>query len=303
MKRLFQPFLAAALLAAAPHVYGAGCEGIVSGLDAIGTKPQNTAPIEVGKELDEIIDQGFIEIGVYESFPPFSYTEQGKLVGIDVDLAQHIAAELGVEARVRAIPAGENVDADLRNYVWKGPLIGGKVVNVLLHMPYNKELGCRNEQVVLSGQYFNEQLVIAHRKDRFDGDPPKPAWFRFEPVGVENDSIADFYLAGFAGGQLLSNLKHYKTNSAAMDALKAGEISAVMGPRTELEPLMDENIGIHRPDYPGLQVSEWTLGVAVRHTFRPLGYTVDDIIRNAVNDGTVEAIFAKYGASYTPPNW
>ena len=59
--------------------------------------------------------------------------------------------------------ADENVDDDLRNYVWKGPLIGGGVTNVMLHVPYNRELDIRNELIVLTGQYMNEVLGIAYR--------------------------------------------------------------------------------------------------------------------------------------------
>ena len=63
---------------------------------------------------DEIIERGRLDVAVYESFPPFSYRQDGKLVGLDVDLARKIAEKLGVKASFRELPAGETVDDDLR---------------------------------------------------------------------------------------------------------------------------------------------------------------------------------------------
>ena len=38
-----------------------------------------------------------------------------------------IAEDLGVEARFTLVAPGENLEADLRNWVWKGPIVGGRV--------------------------------------------------------------------------------------------------------------------------------------------------------------------------------
>ena len=50
-----------------------------------------------------------------------------------------------------------------------------------------------------------------------------PAYFRFDSVGVENDSISDFYLTGFAGGQTAAGVHRYPDAAAAMAALAEGE--------------------------------------------------------------------------------
>jgi len=77
----------------------------------------------------------------------------------------------------------------------------------------------------------------------------------------------------------------------------------VMGPIGQLEHGLDENLAVHTPPLPGLASSQWTLGVAVRHNWRPLSYAVDDAIVAAVADGRMKAIFSKFGLSYTPPKW
>ena len=278
------------------------CAGVKSGL-GVNQKAQNVGRDITGQSMDDIIDRGWMLFAVYEDFAPYAFMRDGKLAGVDIDLGHLIAADLGVEARFYATQADENVDGDLRNNVWRGKIVGGQIANVMLHVPYNRELACRNEMVVLNGQYFNETTAIAYRRDVYPDGGPTPAYFRFDKVGVENDSLADFYLSSMAGGQLIPNMRRFPSPADAMAALAAGDVAAVMGARGQLEHGLTPELAIHMPPLPGLSTGEWTLGVAVRHNWRPLSYAVDDAIRAAVEDGRMQAIFAKYGLSYTPPNW
>lgn len=50
--------------------------------------------------LDRVMETGTLRVGMDASFPPFEYVDEtGNLVGFDVDLAQEIASQIGVEAR------------------------------------------------------------------------------------------------------------------------------------------------------------------------------------------------------------
>ncbi len=278
------------------------CRTVKSGVDA-NRKPQNTSRDIVGKSLDDIQERGWIQFAVYSDFAPYAFKKDGKLTGVDIDLGKLIAKDLGVEARFYVTDAGENVDADLRFNIWKGRLIGGQISNVMLHVPYNRELACRNEQVVLNGQYYNERLAIAYRKSEYPDGGPVPAYFRFDTVGVENDSLADFYLSGIAGGQVIPKMTRYTNTAEAMAGLREGRTKAVMGPLAQLEFGANEDIAVHTPPLPGLAIGVWTLGVAVRHNWRPLSYAVDDAVRAAVQDGRMKEIFGKYGLTYTAPKW
>ena len=279
------------------------CENVKFGFGHY-RKPQNTGREIHGRSLDDIQDQGWIRFAVYSDFPPYSYRKDGKLMGVDIDLAHLIAKDLNVEARFYETAAGENVDADLRNNVWKGAVIGGAVSNVMMHIPYNRELVCRNEQVVLGGQYYNETIAIAYSKEEYkDSDPPTLAYFRYDEVGVENDTISDFYLSGILGGQLIPKIKRFKNVELAMTALDAGEVKAVMGPLGQLEHGLTEKLAVHSPPLPGLAIGEWTLSLATNFRWRPLGYAVDDVVVAAINDGRMEAIFKKHGLTFTKPDW
>ena len=276
-----------------------------------GQKPQNTPREFVGQTLDEIVDRGWIEIAVYEDFPPYSWEDGTTPKGVDVEVGRIIAESLGVEPRFRFVQAGENLDQDLLNYVWKGAAVGGHVSNLMMRVPYNSDFTCRVEQAVFTGQYAGEKVGIAYRIDNYpdavqepnaDGrhpGGPVPSFFVYDPVGVENDSISDFYLTSTFGAS--AKITRYKTVAAAMEAMKAGEVWAVMGPLSQLEAGADKGIAVHAPLLPGFQLSRWTLGVALHQSHRDLGYAVDDAVAAALADGRIEAIFANYGLDFTPP--
>lgn len=264
-------------------------------------KPQNASRDIVGQDIDTIQERGFVTIAVYEDFPPYSWQEGGTPRGIDVEIGKLIAEDIGVEPRFNFVAAGETLDADLRNNIWRGAIVGGAVSNIMMRVPYDSAYTCRVEQVVFTGQYYTESIAIAYDAASYPDEKPVPAYFRFDSVAVENDSIADFYLSSLAGGQLLDNIRRFPTMEAAMAALDAGEVKAAMGPLAQLEHGATEGIGIHQPPLPGFSRGAWTIGLGVHFAYRPLAYWVDDAVRYALQDGRIEAIFADYGLQFQPP--
>ncbi|MGH1330010.1 MAG: transporter substrate-binding domain-containing protein [Paracoccaceae bacterium] len=264
-------------------------------------RPQNVGRDEVGLDLDGIVERGWIDIILYEDFAPYSYVLNGKPTGVDVEIGRLIAQELGVEPRFRFVSASEELEADLFNWIWKGPIVGGAVGNLMMRVPYNSEYACRVEQVVFTGQYASESIAIAYSEAAYPDEKPIPAYFRFDTVGVENDSISDFYLTSFPGGQLSKNISRYPTTLDAMKGLAAGEVMAVMGPRSQLDAGLTEGIAAHAPPLPGFSVGKWTLGVAVNFRYRPLGYAIDDAIFAGLEDGRISDIYGSFGLTFQPP--
>lgn len=274
----------------------AACEGV-----APEQKLQNTAPRDIGRSLDRIREDGWIEFALYENFRPWSWEEGGQPRGIDVEIARLIAADLGVEPRFRLVSAAETLDADLLNYVYKGATVGGHVSNVMLHVPYDVAYACRFDQVAFTGQYAEEHLAIAYGTADYPEKGPTPPMFRYDSVGVENDSISDFFLTGLSRGASSDKLHRYKSTLEAMGGLAAGEVMAVMGPRAELEAKLSDGLAVHEPPFVGLTRSKWTLGVAISFQHRPLAYAVDDAIAAALADGRIAQIFADHGVTLTLP--
>ena len=300
----FRSASGAMLLAAALALPGAArarCEGFVP-----QPKPQNASRDIVGQDLDQIVERGFMTFAVYDDFRPWSWTGAAGPEGVDVEIGRLIAEALGVEARFRMAEAGETIDTDLRANIWQGLPNGGGVVNVMMHVPYDSEYACRVDQVLFTGQYAVERVAVAFRTDVWPvDDAPVPANFRFEPVGVENDSISDFFLSTFAGGAVGGMVHRFRDYPAAMDALAAGEVAAVMGPLAHLEDGLavhgGEGLALAEPPLPGFARSSWTVGLALHTAYRSLGYAVDDAIAAALADGRLDAIFGKYGLTLARP--
>lgn len=264
----------------------------------------DTGRDRVGIDYDEIMARGFILLGVYRDFPPYSYRENGILQGVDIDVGRLIADGLGIEARFAELTADETVEHDLRNYVWRGHYMGAPIVNVMMRVPYNREFDISVELAALTGQYANERIAIAYRIEDYPDGGPTPGHFQTDKVAVERHTLADFYLTSLNRGQLIPNIRRANSPEDARELLFAGEVSAVMGPRAQLEHDLPEGFAVHTPPLPGLAHAEWPIGIATQfYTARMLAYEVDDIIRAAVEDGRVAAIYAKHGLTYTPPAW
>jgi len=258
----------------------------------------------VGDTLQTILARKSISIGAYNDFAPYSFLENDEIKGVDIEVGRIIAEGLKVEPKFELRLAGETVEGDLRAHVWRGPVTGGDVVNVMLRIPYDKNLQLNNDMVKLTGRYCVEKIALAWRWQSL-GQKPDVTMLRDYKTGVEILGTADYYLSNILKGPGQSAVVHFHDLKDAMAALAKGEIDAVMGPLGQLEygkRLAPEAIQTGTILLPGLAYGRWTLCAAVRTNYRDLGYAIDDALKPAIGDGRMAAAFAKYGLSYTPPD-
>lgn len=261
------------------------------------------------RSLDDVVKSGYLEVAVYRDFPPYSYLdEQQQAAGIDVELGTLIAAGLGVEVRWFWLTAGETAEDDLRNAVWKGHYLDRRVADLMMRVPYDREFSyaidgygaAKNDQVVMFAPYQQEQWVLARDLDKV-GNIRNLAIFQYQKVGVELDSLPDFYLSGAYGGRLRDNVVHFLSVFLALEALRGGELSAVAGMRGQIEWGLGEFAGDYDIDDDGLgQITKgtWDIGLAVKHTHRQLGYAVEAVVEEALADGRVAQIFKARNLTY-----
>ena len=188
----------------------------------------------VGESLDEIRAKGCLKVAVYEDFAPFSAARDGRLAGIDCDIARLLAEKLGLRLELNSVQAGETVEDDLRNHIWRGGVVDRSVANLMLHVPYSRELETRSELAVLVQPYYTETFVVACDPARLE-DEASLAALAGSTIGVELDSLPDFYLGSTLGGRLREGLVHYRRPEDGLDALLRGEITAFMGLRSQVE--------------------------------------------------------------------
>ena len=262
---------------------------------ALGAGPARARP------LDEVVERDRLRVAVYRDFHPFSYRDGGVLKGIDVDLAHAIAASLKVKPDLFEHTAGETVADDLRVAVWRGSLFGGEPADIMMHVPYHKEFALRNPEAVLFGPYQRELFALVRDPERVPS--ADPAALPDEPVGVEIDSIPDFFLLGLDGGRLRGHVVHFPDPKAAVEALTRGEVASVLAPRSHIEGAL-AGLGAALPvstvRLPGLMASSWDIGMAARENSRDLTHAVGDAVAAMQEDGTLAEIFRRHGVTHTP---
>ncbi|KAF2394441.1 substrate-binding periplasmic protein [Pseudomonas frederiksbergensis] len=265
------------------------------------------------RTYDQMIADGELKVAVYKDFAPYSFQDAGQARGVDVDLAQALATALGVKLKLIWAPAGEKLDDDLRDYIWRSSqLHNQQLADLMMRVPYDRdysqkrnELGeLENDHVVMFGPYQNEQWQVAFDRRRLDS-VGSVAVFEQHPIGVEVDSVPSFYLTSVFNGMLAAKTHHYPGVPQAFAAMKAGEVDAVMAMRGEVDwqvhEAHDPQVALAENAYPNMGKQRWEIGMAVHESNRQLSYAVEEALEALIREGKVQAIYAGYGLQYEVP--
>ena len=252
--------------------------------------------------LNDIRKRGSLRVAVYNNFPPYSH--QGK--GIDVELAEALGKQLGLAVQVAGYNPDEDMDDDLRNMVWKGHYLGTPPSDVMMHVPVDSYLQGKNGKVKIFGPYHMESIAVARvqRINPIRGSAANALEvFTREKIGVEGRTLADGFLLGALNGRLRENVVHFASVAAAIDKLKAGELAAVMGSRSEIEAALgkDTRFVIEAVQMPELKFNHWPLGMAVKADDSTLADALAGALKELQKNGTIAAIFARNGITHLPP--
>ncbi|MGR2739441.1 substrate-binding periplasmic protein [Billgrantia sp. Q4P2] len=268
------------------------------------------------RDLDEVVASGQLNVGLYESFPPYSYRdEHGEARGIDAAIGRAIADGLGVEFRPFWITPGESLGRDLGNNVSRGHYLRPtQVADVMLRVPYDRNFSYLrdstgeyiNKSVVMFGPYQQEQWAIAYDAGQLTQAPTLGS-FRQARIGAEYDTLPATYLTATMGGQLRDNVRHYRDVGDAFAAMERGEVAGVMAMRGELEHFVaqfpERDFRLADALFPGISRQQWDIGMAVRDSHRQLGYAIEAIVDRAVRDGSLNDIFQAHGLVYRTPDF
>ena len=271
-------------------------------LKALAALPMAAALPAMADGLETIRQRGRLRVAVYNDFSPYSIAG-GK--GIDADIARAIAAKLGLTAEIVGYNAGEDMNDDLRNMVWKGHYLGTQPSDVMMHVPVDEYLARANDKVRIFGAYHVETLALARNPERVTKALSGSAAvaleiFTREKIGVETTSLADSFLLGVLNGRLRENVVHFKSVAEAAKGLAEGKVSAVLAPRSELEAALkgQGNVVLDSPKFAELKVDSWPLGMAVKVEDQALAEAIGSALAGLRSDGTIADIFKRHGISY-----
>ena len=246
--------------------------------------------------LARIRERGHLKVGLYQEMPPFHLN--GK--GIDVELGRALAQELGVACSPLPFQAGESMNDDLRNMVWKGHYLGWGPADVLLHVPVDRPLMQANPQVQIVAPYYRERVMLALDASKLPR-VESLADLQGHAVVVAGQSMAGWLLAGAEGGALKDRLTTaFADGVEAAQALRNGQADAAAGLASELESVLggDPRFTLMPLPSPRLPRDGWAVGCAVRQDAGDLATALQQAMQSLQTSGRLQALFAQAKVSW-----
>lgn len=275
---------------------------LLRGLGAVGALASLRPAALWAAPLEKVKALGALRVGLYADNRPWSWEDGGKPAGIDVDLAHALAEKLGVRADIALFTADEDLSDDLRNVIWRGGLLGFQPCDVMLHVPFDRQLMAREDNVTFLAPYYRESFGAACG-EAADCEAMPVRW-KGKRIAAELDSIPDFFLLGHAGGALSKDVVHVPTGYEAVMAVGKGEADAAVASTAQIEAALHDapDAGILRRKgfLPAMLSPGWDIGVAVKENSRNLGFAIEGQFAAMAKDGRMKAIFARYGVEWKP---
>ena len=243
-------------------------------------------------------DSGTLKVAVYKDFAPYSDNGQG----IDVDLATALARKLSLKLSLLPFPAGENLNDDLRNMVWKGHYLGYGPADVMLHVPVDRALVASNDKVEIFAPYHVESVRLvrnARSMPVFDGLDDLAG----KRIGVEQVSLAGMVMLGEGNGRFRDQVRLFHTSAEALQRLKAGELDAVLATRSEIDAALrgDPAFPVEQVSFQRLPRAGWAVGMAVRKDNTEFARKLQAALNELAASGELKAIFARHGVQLAKP--
>lgn len=240
-------------------------------------------PIQIGsaKTLEEIKEAGVLVLGTNAEYPPFEWVEmqdgEQVFLGIDIDLAQLIADELGVELLVNDQAFNALIPS----------LQAGKIDMAIASMSYTQE---RAEQVEFSEIYFETRNLFAVPVGKEEAYQSVEDFSQLK-IGVLKASVQEQMIKDlFPDGDIVAMNK----NGDVIESLKSGRVDVVLMDNVviyQYETLNPDSIVV----MDNLAVEEGSFGnaVAMEKGNSDLKKLVDGVILEAVESGNLADIIEK----------
>lgn len=257
-------------------------------------------------DLARIRANGVLKVAVYKDNAPFSDGPGNDVQGLDVALAGALAKQLNLKLALLPFDAGENVNDDLRNMVWRGHYLGYGPADIMLHVPVDKYLIQENRQALIFAPYMRQVQVLMHDK-RTLPRVESPDDLKDHPIGAERGTGTASVLMGHGGGLLRSQVKLYSSGIDAAKAVISGEVAAAYVLRSQAEAALAAanaaagNITLGSLQFAGAPANGWPLGLAIKAGHKDLGQALETALKELRGSGEMLAIFKQQGMTLTAP--
>jgi ABC-type amino acid transport substrate-binding protein len=253
------------------------------------------------RPLADVRQAGALRVAVYQDYKPYSWREDGKPVGIDVDIAHAVAESLGLRLDLFELRAGDDIEDDLRNGVWKGTVLGDAPADAMLHMPYDKRIEDGNDRIALLAPYHIDGMAMVV-------DPAKQAaasdlsLLKTDKAAVAYGTIGDMILISVQDHALQPNVVHERNLEKAAGDFERGEVSAFYGEASAAQAFARKGARPFAIVYPHTGMgADWPIGIAVKRDSRDTGAAVAAALDDMAASGRLKEIFGRYGVDWRKP--
>lgn len=257
----------------------------VFAMTACGGQTQDAeAPADASAAAETGSDEGAAEKDVLvmatnATFPPYEYVEGDGYAGIDVEISERIAEELGMTLEIDDIDFGSIITS----------VQTGKADMGVAGMTVNEE---RLQNVNFSDSYATGvQVIIVQEGSKItsDGDlfDMADAGEDFL-VGVQENTTGHIYCSDDLGED---HVVAYTTGANAVEALKTGKVDCVIIDNEPAKSFVAANEGLQILDTTYV-VEDYAIAIAKENT--ELLDQVNAILAEMKEDGSLQAIIDKY---------
>lgn len=264
----------AASLAFAGALALTGCGNSDASADAAGSADAS------GSDTMQLVTDGTLTIGTSAEYEPFEYMEDGEYKGFDLELAQAIADDLGLELKI------ENVDFDT---IVPGVASGTKYDMGIAAITATPE---REKEVGFTDSYYMDDQAIVTMADNTEitGDNYADALnAEGMKIAVQSGSTAEaFAKENFPNAELVP----FKNATDCFAAVQSSQANALVTNRSVAAQLVATSFSNEQVIKQISTGEEYAIAVNKDNT--ALLDALNDSIAKLTEDGTVDELMTKY---------
>lgn len=256
-------------------------------------------------EMADVRERGSLKIALYKSNLPFSDVGSGGMQGVDAALGKAIAERLKLGVQWLPFEAGENLNDDLRNMVWRGHYLGYGPADLMLQVPIDKRLIAETGQVEFLAPYYRHQLGwLVH--DQISTTDLRNFQLDGLVLSAETGTAAASALLGQNGGKYRSAVRLQTSGvDAAMGVLNSqwdaayvdrAQAESAMAQARDKRPVRFEPQVLH-----GTPANGWVVGMAIKSGQPELAKAIGMAMKSLQEDGTLTAIYRAQGLQLINP--
>ena len=247
-------------------------------------------------------DENKLVMATNAAFPPYEFKDGDKFAGIDVEIAQAIAAKLGMELEIVDVEFGAVLTGVAEGKYDMG-MAGITVTDERKQSMDFSETYATGVQVII----VKDGSAITSLDDLYDfnddGDPVALKNPNIK-IGVQQDTTGDIYSSdaitnwGFNdlnedGSIKTDRVVRYKTGADAVTALKTGTVDCVIIDQEPAKSFVAAQSGIHiLAENNEYAVEDYAICVKKGNT--ELLTKINEALAELKADGTIATIIAKY---------